>query len=96
MFGYRQTYGYFLKQGSPAFMPEISVVPDIAVVPEITVGMIPLALEVPVVDRDSVTVAPGTISAGIVSLTHTVPVVDTDSIKVAPGAIVVDLFVPES
>jgi hypothetical protein len=90
MFGYKQTYGYFLKQGSPAFMPDISVVP------EITVGMIPLALEVPVVDRDSVTVAPGTISAGIVSLTHTVPSVDKESIKVAPGVIVVDLFVPES
>lgn len=90
MFGYRQTYGYFLKQGSPAFMPEISVVP------EITVGMIPLAMEVPVVDRDSVTVAPGTISAGMVSLTYAVPSVDKESIKVAPGAIVVDLFVPET
>lgn len=70
--------------------------PDIAVVPEITVGMIPLAQEMPVVDRDSVTVAPGTISAGMVSLTYAVPSVDTESIKVAPGAIVINLFVPES
>lgn len=90
MFGYKQPYGYCLTQASPAFMPEISVVP------EIIVGMVTLAQEVPVVDRDSVTVAPGTISAGMVSLTYAVPSVDTESIKVSPGAIVVDLFVPES
>lgn len=35
--------------------------PEITVVPEITVGMIPLALEVPVVDTDSIKVAPGAI-----------------------------------
>ena len=93
MFGYKQTYGYFLKQSSPP--PDQGLMPDITVVPEITVGMVSLTQEVPVVDRDSVTVAPGTISVGIVSLTYAVPSVDTDSIKVAPGAIVVDFFVPE-
>jgi hypothetical protein len=35
--------------------------PDIAVVPEITVGMIPLALEVPSVEKESIKVAPGSI-----------------------------------
>lgn len=93
MWGYKEAYGYFLKQSSPP--PDQGLMPDIAVVPEISVGMVSLTQEVPVVDRDSVTVAPGTITAGMVSLTYAVPSVDTESIKVAPGSIVVDLFVPE-
>jgi len=56
MFGYRQTYGYFLKQGSPAFMPEISVAPG-----TISAGMVSLTYAVPSVDKESIKVAPGAI-----------------------------------
>lgn len=89
MLANRVMMGLYREPGASEYSP------DIAVVPEITVGMVSLAQEVPVVDRDSVIVAPGTITAGMVSLTYAVPSVDTESIKVAPGTIVVDLFVPE-
>ena len=89
MLANRVMMGLYRESGASDYAP------DIAVVPEITVGMVSLTQEVPVVDRDSVIVAPGTISAGMVSLTYAVPSVDTESIKVAPGSIVVDLFVPE-
>jgi hypothetical protein len=85
----RVMMGLYRKSGASEYAP------DIAIVPEISVDFISLTRQTPVVDTESIKVAPGTISAGMVSLTCAVPSVDTESIKVAPGSIVVDLFVPE-
>ena len=88
MLANRVMMGLYRKSGASEYAP------DIAIVPEISVDFISLTRQTPVVDTESIKVAPGTMEAGMVSLAHAVPSVDKESIKVAPGVIVVDLFVP--
>lgn len=66
--------------------------PDIAVAPSLIVDFIPLAHEIPIVETDSITVAPGIIAVEFIPLTYEVPFVEDNSITIAPGTITVQLI----